>query len=223
MKTRLGLLLYAAAHQPVDLSRNARMCLAHLGRFVLEDRVHHFDRRLAGERTRAGQHLAQDHAEAEDVGAMVRLFPANLFGRHVADRPHHDPGGGQGLSGLQFRTCGVRALDPQLGETKVEDLQPTVRCHEDVVGLEVAVDDAAVVRRGETLRDLLGVVEGLANPRRAVSQDRAQLFAFEQFGDDVGRAAMRSDVVDGENVRVIESRSGSRLLFEAGEAVSIAG
>ena len=51
----------------------------------------------------------------------------------------------------------------------------------------------------------------------------AQLFAFEQFGDDIGRAFVLADIVDGEDVRVIERRGGAGFLLEAAQTVGITG
>ena len=109
----------------------------------------------------------------------------------------------------------VVARPRQLGDAEVEDLDPPVVRDEQVVGLQVAVDDALVVRGGEPLGDLARVVDGLARRQRAAVQAAAQRFAFEQLRDDVGRAVVDADVVDGQDVRVIELPGGARLLLEA--------
>ena len=43
----------------------------------------------------------------------------------------------------------------------------------------------------------------------------AQRLAFEQLRHDVGHAVVHADVVDREDVRVIQRRSGARFLLEA--------
>ena len=52
-------------------------------RCAVEDRVEDHRRGAADERLAAGDHLVQDHAEREDVGARVDVLAARLLGRHV--------------------------------------------------------------------------------------------------------------------------------------------
>ena len=109
----------------------------------------------------------------------------------------------------------------ELGQAEVQDLDPPVAGDEEVLGLEVAVDDALGVRGGEPPRDLDRVVERLAQRQRAARHALAQRLAFEQLGDHVRRAVVRADVVDGEDVRVVERAGGARLLLEAPQAVGV--
>ena len=77
------------------------------------------------------------------------------------------------------------------------------------------MDHALVVRSGQALRDLHRVGEDLAErkaiPRHPLTQGRST----QQLGDDVRPALVVSDVVDGDDVRMIESGGGARLLFES--------
>ena len=50
-----------------------------LGWLLFQDRRHHVGRRLAGERRPAGQHFVEHRADAEDVGAGIDVFAADLF------------------------------------------------------------------------------------------------------------------------------------------------
>ena len=85
------------------------------------------------------------------------------------------------------------------------------------------MDDAAVVGGREALGDLQGVVDRLASRQRAAVDLVAQRLAFEQLRDDVGRAVLRADVVDGEDVRMVERARGPRLLVETAQPVSVRG
>ena len=49
----------------------------------------------------------------------------------------------------------------------------------------------------------------------------AQRLALQQFADDVRRAFVRADVVDGEDVGMIQRRRGAGFLLEAAKAVGI--
>ncbi len=111
----------------------------------------------------------------------------------------------------------------QLGEAEVEDLHPAVVGDEDVLGLQVPVDDPLLVRGGEAVGDLERVVDRLALRELAAGEDRAQRLAFEELLDDVGRAVVLADVVDGGDVGVVEDAGGLRLLLEAAQAVGVGG
>lgn len=99
---------------------------------------------FGGEGERAGEHLVEDDAEGEDIGALVDVFAFGLFGGHIGEGAEDDPGGGE-----FFGVLGV------FGEAEVEEfdeglLVGVVQEH-DVVGFEVTVDDA----------DLMGFCEGV--------------------------------------------------------------
>ena len=95
-----------------------------------------------------------------------------------------------------------RAAVGQLRQAEVEDLDAAVAGDEDVLGLEVAVDDALLVRGRQPLRDLQPpssiALRGGSGPR---ARARAQRLALEQLGDDVRRAVVRADVEDRDDVR----------------------
>ena len=89
----------------------------------MNDGVQRVAGRDALERRESRQHLVEDDAKTEDVGAMVDAKTARDLRRHVRDRPHHTPGAvhgdGLGLEGRiradQFRQTEVENLDPAVG------------------------------------------------------------------------------------------------------------
>ena len=85
------------------------------------------------------------------------------------------------------------------------------------------MDDALLVRRGQAAGNLLRVVDGFARGERAIAQAVAKGLAFEQFGDDVGRAVVFADIVDGKNVGMVERGGGAGFLGEALQAFGIGG
>ena len=115
-----------------------------------------FERRLPCE------HLVEEHAEREQIGAGVEIAAARLFGRHVVERAHDDA-----VLGLdELRRSSLEAAERrahQLGEPEVQDLHVAVGADHHVLGLEVAMDDAGVVRGRDRLRDLDGDVERLVD------------------------------------------------------------
>ena len=122
---------------------------------------------------------------------------------------------GDGL-GLEGR---IRA--DQFRQTEVEDLDPAVGGHEEVTRLDVAMDDPAIVRRGQTARDLTRVVGRLAGRQRTAGHPVAQRFTVEKLSDEVRGAALDADVVDRQDVRMVESAGGSRFLLESAPTIRI--
>ena len=71
--------------------------------------------------------------------------------------------------------------------------------------------------------DLLGIVNGFANRQCSIAQSLAQCLTFEQFADNVGTLLrgcfrifdgggnIRSDVVNGKDVRMVHIARGARL------------
>ena len=92
---------------------------------------------------------------------------------------------------------------------------------EDVLRLEVAMDDAALVRRGQPARELRAEVERAARRDGPFANPRAQRLAFQQLGDDVALLAFDADVVDGQNVGMVEHPRRPRLLLEPSQRLGV--
>ena len=185
------------------------------GRFV-QDGADCRGRGVPLERVRTAEQLVEYDAEGEDVRAGVHLPPLRLLRRHVgrgAHQPVRNRRARLGAGEVVGRLC-----CDLLGEAEVEDLQPPVGRDEQVRRLDVAVDDALAVGRGQPLGRLRRPQDHLALGRRAQRGHVAEVLAFEQFGHDVRRPVVRSDVVDGEDVRVVQRRDGPGLTLEPGPA-----
>ena len=115
-------------------------------------RVDHFLQELeigrAAERSVACEQLVEHDAEREDVAARVELATRGLLGRHVGDRAEHDAG----TRRLRISRL-ARGLLGRFGETEVGELRVTALTHEDVRGLDVAMQDVGGVRSRERIRD----------------------------------------------------------------------
>ena len=195
-------------------------------RLLLEDRRHGLGAGLAVEGPGARDHLVEHRAEGEQVRAAVRGLAAHLLGRHVVDGAQHRARRRQpGARAELHRDVGVGrgiGLD-RAGQAEVQDLHPAVVGQEDVLGLEVAVDDALVVGGGQAAGDLAAVLGGLARGQRALEQAVAQGLALEQLGHQEGRALLAAEIVDRQDVGVREGGDGLGLALEPGQARGVVG
>ena len=85
------------------------------------------------ERDVAGEHLVEHDAERVDVGLAGHRLAERLLGRDVVGRAEHPAGQRQAF------------LGQRAGDAEVRDLRAALLAEEDVVRLDVAVDDLAVV------------------------------------------------------------------------------
>src|SRR5215469_4615763 len=74
------------------------------------------------------EQLIEDDADREEVGTSVHRLAIHLLGRHVAERPDDLP-------------CFVDTVIANVGDTKIEQLNPAVLAYHDVGGFDVAVYD----------------------------------------------------------------------------------
>jgi hypothetical protein len=93
----------------------------------------------------------------------------------------------------------------------------------DVLWLEVAVDDAESVSRGDAFGGLSGGLEEFAPGNGSPFDDRAKRFTFDQLGDDVRLAVGLADVVDGDDVGMVEGAEGAGFLLETLSPDGVAG
>ena len=122
------------------------------------------------ERPLPREHLVEHAAERPDVGALVHRLAARLLRAHVGGRAEDHPGlrhrGRRDRRRLRdARRCDARRLH-RLRQAEVQHLHRAVRSHLDVRRLQVAMDDALLVRRFERLGDLL------RDGQRLVDRDR---------------------------------------------------
>ena len=109
------------------------------------------------------------------------------------------------------------------GDAEVEHLHVAVGPQHQVVGLDVAMHDRRGMRGRKRRRGLDRDVEDLAKRQRAAREPLAQRLALDELRDEEPRAVVIADLVDGEDVRMIERRSGARFVQEAAHPLRIAG
>ena len=103
----------------------------------------------------------------------------------------------------------------QLGEPEVGELRASVVRDEDVLGLDVAVQNAGAVRRRERVGDPNQQIHDFLNAATAGIRPGAQRTALDELGDQVVAAVHLADVVHGHDVRVVQPGGGLCLVLKA--------
>ncbi len=178
---------------------------------------------LAGEESAPGQHLPEHDAERPEVGAAVERPAARLLGGHVGGGAEDDP-----LDGAVARDRGRvgeiargRLLLPGLGEPEVEHLDGAVGPEPDVGRLQVAVEDALVVRGGERGGDLRRDRRDLVGRDRAAPDPLVEPLALDQLHDQRKMAVERLEPEQRGDVRMVERGEQPRLALEAGAPLGV--
>ena len=212
-----------------ERGRGARVLRRGRRRGVHGQRHHGRDGVDPTERQLAGGHLVEHDAQAEQVGAVVHGGPLGLLRAHVRRRADGRP-----LPRHRVEPRPVRArvagavgvgLGGRPGQPEVEDLHPPLVPFEPDVGrLDVAVDEAARVRRRQPLGHLPADPQHLRRRRpRAGPQRRPERLALQQGHRQVRDAAVLGDLVDDDDVVVLDGRLGAGLAEEPGLGGRVAG
>ena len=165
----------------------------------------HFARRgfeaFAGQFAR--QHFVKHHAERINVRAVVHpRRVGNLLRRHVAGRADR--------VFVRIRVCAEH-----LREAEVGDFHASLAVHEQVLGLDVAVDDAPVVRVLQRVAKGRDDGERLFGREFVRLEQGAQVRAVHILHEQEEKAARLPEVIDGDDVRITQLCQRLRLPREA--------
>jgi hypothetical protein len=189
---------------------------------------------VARERTLAEQHLPGHDGPAELIDGRAGLLAAPLLRGHVRGRAEDIADAGQ-LDGRGARAreargarggCGGVAVQRRVvavDEAEVHDADAAVVAPHDVVGLQIAVDEADGVRRGDASRGVEEHVQQLGPAARRGAGPRAERLARDELHGDPHAARVDPDVVDGDDVGVREPGERLGLAQQPGLAVAAAG
>jgi hypothetical protein len=195
------------------------------------------------------QRLVQGDAERELIGARGDRLARELLGRHVHRRAEDGAGPGQrlrqrvragqaagarrqrrhrsiapgravvGPAVIQAEVAAGGDLAGDADDAEIGHPDPAGRGQEDVVGLEVAVDQPGVVRRGQAAPGLHEHRQGLgqAVPAR---HPPAQGAVVRELHRQVHLVAEGADLVHGDDVGVVDLGHRLRLAQQAGARVA---
>jgi hypothetical protein len=222
----LGLALLEAGIDDVgQLRRHVRAGVVCAGHGLIERGCDHEVSAVEGRQgMSAHDHAVEHDAHGPEVGAVIDRICAPLLGRHV--RPGTDqhaierePGREQAV-GINHRGIGEHIHRPvpashHFGHAEIEYLDGAGVGHEDVGGLQVAVDDLVLVRAHQRAYHRHHELHGAAGRQLAVADELAEGLAFEVLEHHEGHAAVLLDVVDDHDVLVGAARRGPGLEQEA--------
>ncbi len=159
---------------------------------------------VAGERALARERFVERRGERELIRAGAELARRERLGGAVRRRPEHRAGS------RQLRVGQPR--DPEVG-----DFRAVARQH-DVLGLDVAVDDARFVRRGERVAEVARHLYDVFDRDRPVGDPVAERRPFDVLEDEVEPdRLLLPHVEERHEVRVGDRRRGARLVLHPRE------
>ena len=164
-----------------------------------------------GERQPTGRHFVQHDAKTEDIAAGVHVEASRLLRRHVTRSADHHP---RLRAGFHVDLIDRLHRGRELRDPEVENLRVAVWTHNDVVGLDVTVHEAAGMRGRQRTRQLDADLYDLAHRQGALLQPTPQGLTLDELGHDVRTAIQLAKIVDDDDVGVVQTRRGSRFLTE---------
>ncbi len=214
---------------------------------VAQDRRHRVRDGLSLEQPTAGQHLVEHDAERPDIRALVDRLAARLLGGHVGRAAENDAELGAGtrerwrvhriLARADATAAGVggpasaRASKrvERLRQTEIEQLDGAAGCELDVGGLQIPMNDPALVGRlesgGDLMRDGQRLLERNGAGRDPIRERRAidELHHERTHGRLPGGPGRKVlEPVDLRDVRVVQGREQLCLSIESHEAFDVA-
>jgi hypothetical protein len=142
-RTLVGVLGQQRPDQLIELRRKFGTQRAQARRDVPRQRQQNGSDVLAHDRRPAAEHAIQNGTEAVQVAAVIDFAAAGLLGGHVVGRPDDEVAGGQ-----------AGHVVPQSGQAKIEDLHVAPFVEPEILGFDVAMDEASLVRGDQSGSDL---------------------------------------------------------------------
>ena len=140
----------------------------------------------------AGEHLVKQDAEAVQISAGVYVLAANLLWTHVARSADGQAGAGHPGGAAQG-----------FGDAKVGQHRAAVFAEQDILRLDIAMNNAAMVRVVQGFGDGAGHRHRLFQ-RQTLADALLQRAAGQILHRQIINALVRGDVVDRDDMRIAE-------------------
>ncbi len=162
--------------------------------------VRHREAALALVGRRSGQRVEERGAEAVEVGRRAQRLAPELLRAHVGGRADRLLGAGD-----------IDRAFERPGQTEVGQADATVGLDEDVGGLEVAVDHAALVQMGEDVEKLRREVGHLRDRQRTFGHPVGDGLPVDPLHGDGGRTVALDELEDSHDAGVGELAADPHL------------
>ncbi|MBS1152727.1 MAG: hypothetical protein H6Q89_4425 [Myxococcaceae bacterium] len=164
----------------------------------------------AGKREHPGQHPVGDHSERIEVAARLGRLAHRLLGGEVLRGAEHHPRLGDVVGG---RVGVGQPRDSEVEQPRLF-LEVGRRRQQHVLGLEVAVDDALGVDRGEALGELGEDPQRAIDRHRAQAQPRLERLALDELHHQAGEVLVEAELDHPHHRRVVDRGEQPRLALE---------
>ena len=190
------------------------------------DRINVLDHR----RRRPGRRLQMRAPPLDRSGCLIRKASGEQLIKHEPQRVDIAANAGFALSNLLWshvgrRTCsfapasGIVAAE---GQPEVRDAHPPSSIEHDVGGLQIAMQQSAIVRGGETSADLVRGLQSLVAGQAAdAAQQRRKILAVDVLHGEKVLAVHLADVVDATDIRVRNLAGIPHFGMKAGQSRGI--
>jgi len=184
--------------------QQARVQEGRLGRILLQDGQEDRMRGLPVEREAAGQAPIEEDPGGEHIGAIAGDQALRLFRSRIARRAQVGSGLGDG----------ELLLDE--GHAEVGDADAAAPIDQDIGGLDVAMDDARLMRGAEAPEELVedGKRDQVRHPARGLLEHVVQGRSVHVFHRQEMDLAFLSEIEDADHIFMRQRRDGHRLLLE---------
>ena len=155
-------------------------------------------------RVDARQTFVEHERERVEVGALVDAVPVGLLRGHVGQRPDD-------VAGARQRRVARQVGDAEVGQLRRRAGGARAVGDDHVLGLDVAVDDAAAVRVLERVGEREADPQHVAVGQLALGGELVERAPAHELGHEVARVAVLARVEDRHDPGVVEPRGGQRL------------
>ncbi len=153
----------------------------------------------------AGRGAVQGDPECVEIAPTVDLLPAGLFRAEIMGGAHHL------IGGAQRRCAGEGARQAEIGDDGL-----AVGAEQDVVGLDVAMDDAAGMGDGQGCGHIGADPDAFCLWESAGQRKPASEGEGMQIHGDEHRAVYLPDIANGDDIAMPETGRGGRFSTETG-------